>query len=305
MWLHTLTRSSPLVLFIISWLVLPGRDILSSASAFQIQNLQARFGRPSLLYAKRRKGGGSRGGNTGGGKGGGGSPDRLVAESEYVKVQEDGSDAWRCADITDLLRRGGVGVLPTDTGYGFVTPIDSKAGLERILKIKGYEGCKKPLSLLVPDLATIDTYCLGINKSTFKLLKKNLPGPYTFILPASSNLPKMMFLDSKGKKHSWDRKSLGVRIPEDQVLHYVQEELGGTPLLVSSLPNPDEDDEYEGGPEGPAQLNQCQVDVGSSWCSNVDFIVDAGERPVDGSTIYDLCGEPTLVRQGLGAWDLI
>ena len=160
-------------------------------------------------------------------EGGGGSPDRLVAESEYVKVQEDGSDAWRCTDITDLLRRGGVGVLPTDTGYGFVTPIDSKAGLERILKIKGYEGCKKPLSLLVPDLATIDTYCLGINKSTFKLLKKNLPGPYTFILPASSNLPKMMFLDSKGKKHSWDRKSLGVRIPEDQVLHYVQEELGG------------------------------------------------------------------------------
>lgn len=241
-----------------------------------------------------------------------GAPDRLVEETLYVEVEEDGSDAWRCADVTDILRRGGVGCLPTDTGYGFVTPIDSKAGLERILKMKGYLGCKKPLSMICNDLATIDQYCYGIDRQTFKILKSAFPGPYTIILPASSQLPKMMFLDSKGGKHSWARKSLGVRMPDDPVLRYVQEELGGTPLLVSSVPNEsfgDFDEEEKDGEDdgiiGVAQLQSCRIDFGSSWCQQVDFVVDGGERPVEGSTIYDLTGEPTLLREGLGDLDLV
>ena len=93
---------------------------------------------PCSLHAKR----GGKGKSGGGGKSKGGIPDRLVEETLYIECEPDGSDAWRCADITDILRRGGVGCLPTDTGYGFVTTIDSKAGLERILKMKGYLGCK-------------------------------------------------------------------------------------------------------------------------------------------------------------------
>ena len=262
---------------------------------------------PLPLHAKRGGKGISGGGGSGKSKG---TPDRLVDETLYVEVEEDGSDAWRCADVTDILRRGGVGCLPTDTGYGFVTPIDSKAGLERILKMKGYLGCKKPLSLLCNDLATIDQYCYGIDRQTFKFLKSAFPGPYTIILPASSQLPKMMFLDSKGGKHSWARKSLGVRMPDDPVLRYVQEELGGIPLLVSSVPNEsfddlDEEDGEDGDIIGVAQLQSCRIDYGSSWCSQVDFVVDGGERPVEGSTIYDLTGEPQLLRQGLGGLDLV
>lgn len=222
---------------------------------------------------------------------------KLTREAEYVQILSDGSDAWRCMDIASILREGGVGVLPTESGYGIVTPLDSRSGLERLLRMKGAERSKKPLSLLCADLPTVDKYCYGINRAVFKILKKNLPGPYTFILPASTALPKMLILDAKGGRHSWARKSLGVRIPSDPVLRYVQDELlEGAPLLVSSLPN-DEDD------VNPFAV--CSLDAGASWCRDVDFMVDAGERPLDGSTIFDLTGaEPILVREGLGDLEL-
>ena len=286
---------------------------ISSTAPLLTHKIRQRHKTVSLLPMYAKRGGKGKSGGGGGGKSKG-TPDRLVDETLYVEVEEDGSDAWRCADITDILRRGGVGCLPTDTGYGFVTPIDSKAGLERILKMKGYLGCKKPLSMICNDLATIDQYCYGIDRQTFKILKSAFPGPFTIILPASSQLPKMMFLDSKGGKHSWARKSLGVRMPDDPVLRYVQEELGGTPLLVSSVPNEsfdglgEEEEEEDGegdGIIGVAQLQSCRIDFGSSWCQQVDFVVDGGERPVEGSTIYDLTGEPTLLRQGLGNLDLV
>mmetsp|Transcript_21719 Transcript_21719/g.47349 ORF Transcript_21719/g.47349 Transcript_21719/m.47349 type:complete len:325 (+) Transcript_21719:101-1075(+) len=298
------------------WILLFGTCISFPLSlAFQmptlttpIQNRDAHESNSNIILRAKR--GGKGGNNKGGARQKGNVPDRLVEETQYVEVEPDGSDAWRCSDITDLLRRGGVGCLPTDTGYGFVTPIDSKAGLERILKMKGYLGCKKPLSLLCSDLATIDKYCYGIDRQVFKLLKGNLPGPYTFILPASSALPKMMFLDNKGGKHSWARKSLGVRMPDDNVLKYVQEELGGIPLLVSSVPNERGDGEGDGNDiEGEiidvAQLQTCRIHFGSSWCQQVDFVVDAGEKPADGSTIYDLTEEPALLREGLGDLNLV
>ena len=153
------------------------------------------------------------------------------------------------------------------------------------------------MSLLCSDLSTIDEYCFGINKLVFKILKKNLPGKYTFILPAKTSLPKSIIYDSKGNKHSWKRQTLGVRIPDDPVLRYLQDELlGGMPLLVSSVPVDEEEDE---------QLIDCVVDPGASWCRDVDFIVDAGSRPYDGSTIFDLTTkEPELVREGLGDVEL-
>ena len=228
-------------------------------------------------------------------------PPKVVAKTEYIQIEKDGSDAWKTMDVVDILERGGVGVLPTDTGYGFVTPIDSKQGMERLLRIKGMQDCKKPLSLLCSSLSTIDEYCYGINKTVFKILKKNLPGSYTFILPAKSTLPKGTVFDSKGHKHAWKRHSLGVRMPNDPILRYLQDELlGGVPLFVSSLPVDGEDE------ENPLQHLQCAVlDPGASWCNEVDFIVDAGTRPVDGSTVYDMTtSEPELLREGLGELEL-
>eukprot|EP00566_Odontella_aurita_P019869 CAMPEP_0113538904 /NCGR_PEP_ID=MMETSP0015_2-20120614/7625_1 /TAXON_ID=2838 /ORGANISM="Odontella" /LENGTH=300 /DNA_ID=CAMNT_0000438531 /DNA_START=406 /DNA_END=1304 /DNA_ORIENTATION=- /assembly_acc=CAM_ASM_000160 len=256
----------------------------------------AERGISSPLHAKRGKAG-KKGGGGGGGGGGGatmtkGPPGRIVPAVEYVECQPDGADAWRCLDVSQLLLRGGCGVVPTETGYGLVSLLDSREGLERILRIKGQERCKKPLSLLCSDLSTIDAYCYGINRGVFKTLKKNLPGPYTFILPASTALPKSIFVDAKGSRHAWARKTLGVRMSSDPVLRYVQDELlDGAPLLVSSLPREEENEDDDEDDIYASSVLSCGISDamdGASWCQEVDFIVDAGERPFDGSTIFDL-----------------
>lgn len=225
-------------------------------------------------------------------------PSKVSEQTEFIQVASDGQDAWRTMDIVDILNRGGIGVLPTETGYGFVCSLNSKDGLERMLRIKGLHECKKPMSLLCSDLSTIDKYCFGINRGIFKILKKNLPGPYTFILPAKNSLPKGIIFDSKGNKHSWKRQTLGVRIPTDPVLRYLQDELlDKTPLLISSLPI----DEEKG-----RQILDCKVDPSDTWCNDVDFVVDAGNRPHDGATIFDMTTrEPELVREGLGEIELV
>jgi tRNA threonylcarbamoyl adenosine modification protein (Sua5/YciO/YrdC/YwlC family) len=228
-------------------------------------------------------------------------PQKIVSQTEFVQVNSDGSDAWRTMSIVEILKSGGVGVLPTDTGYGFVTLLDSKKGVERLLRIKDLHEQKKPLSLLCKNLSVIDQYCVIVNKKVFKILKNNLPGPYTFILPSVSTNRGIIF-DSKGHKHSWKRDTVGIRIPNDPVLRYIQDELllDDTPLVVSSLHTDEEEDDSE-----PGQVIDCRVDVSASWCKDVDFIVDAGVRPYSGSTVFDMTGhEPIVVREGLGLLDL-
>ena len=253
------------------------------------------------------------------------TPSKVVSTTQYIQVEKDGSDAWKTMDIVEIIQDlGGVGVLPTDTGYCFVTSLDSKLGIERLLRIKGLHQCKKSMSLLCSNIQSIDEYCFGIDKLNFKILKKNLPGPYTFILQAKTTLPKQIIFDHKGNKHSWKRQTLGVRMPEDPVLRYLQDELLlGMPLLVSSLPTlkekytSDDDDDYDDFDDDDEedddwelqrqQLIECNVDPGASWCNDVDFIVDAGSRPYDGSTIYDLTSKssgPILIREGLGKLEL-
>ena len=185
--------------------------------------------------------------------------------------------------------------MPTDTGYTFVSSVTSKAGVERILRLKGAADERKPLSPLCKDLATVDAYALGIDRPMFKLLKTYLPGPYTFILRASSKLPKQAYHDGK---RQWKRSEIGVRIPGD----------AGDPgdaraarraaaLLDGAEPRRREVHDFN-------LAEWCSLDD-ADWCSQVDFVCDAGSRPVDGSTVYDLSAiadgeEPELLREGLG-----
>lgn len=228
------------------------------------------------------------------------APQKISEQTAFVRVEADGEDAWRTMDIVDILQRGGLGVLPTESGYGFVCSLDSRDALDRLLRIKGQHQCKKPMSLLCSDLSTIDKYCFGIDRTTFKILKKNLPGPYTFILPAKNSLPKSIVFDSKGSKNSWKRQTLGVRIPNDPIIRYVQDELlGGVPLLISSLPA-EEDGEDE------IDVLDSPLDPDAPWYSEVDFVVDAGLRSCDGTTIYDMTNrEPELLRECLGNGPLL
>eukprot|EP00980_Cylindrotheca_fusiformis_P025321 scaffold13478_cov132-Cylindrotheca_fusiformis.AAC.14 len=221
------------------------------------------------------------------------APPKVTEQTELIEVEADGQDAWRTMDIVDILQRGGLGVLPTESGYGFVCLLESKNGLDRLLRIKDQHQCKQPLSLLCNDLSTIDKYCFGIDRSIFKILKKNLPGPYAFILLAKNVVPKSIIFDSRGTTKSLKRQTLAVRISTDPVIRYVQDELlGGVPLVISSLPV-DEEDEVE--------LLDYRLDPDSFWWNEVDFIVDAGARSQEGSTIYDMTNrEPKLVGESLG-----
>ena len=179
---------------------------------------------------------------------------------------------------------------------GVAHKVDLRApvgGVERILRLKGAADERKPLSLLCKDLATVDAYALGIDRPMFKLLKTYLPGPYTFILRASSKLPKQAYHDGK---RQWKRSEIGVRIPGDAVCLAMLEQLD-EPLLCSTVPSPDGEVDFN-------PVEWCSLDD-ADWCSQVDFVCDAGSRPVDGSTVYDLSAiadgeEPELLREGLG-----
>lgn len=205
-------------------------------------------------------------------------------KTEYVLLEPDGSDVWRAQGVVDKLRTGMIGVIPTDTGYSFCTQVSSREGLQRLLDVIGAVNERKPLSLLCSDFSQASKYVAPLNKRLFKMLKQNLPGPYTFILPAGPELPKMIY---KSGKRKWKRKTVGIRIPDDPVAHSVLQELN-EPLLCSTVHLED-----SGGSRHVTDL--------ATLSPNVDFIVDGGDRPVDDTTIYDLSlGEFELVRQGHG-----
>lgn len=193
---------------------------------------------------------------------------------------------------------------PLGRRYSFVTAVSSKEGVNRILKLKGASNGRKPLSLLCQDLATIQEYALGIDKSKYKMLRSYLPGPYTFILRASPALPKMVYHDGK---RQWKRSEIGVRVPDDTVCASFLEQLE-EPLLCSTVPlglDTEDEDWAEGYPEAQVALFCDVAAIGDTWCGQVDFVIDAGPRPSDGSTICDMReDEPVLLRQGIGPLSL-
>lgn len=223
-----------------------------------------------------------------------GPPGRLASSTLLLALDEEsgGDVSWRLQEAIDLVEQGGCGVIPTDASYSFITRLSSRDGVQRILRLKGEESSKKPLSLLCADLAMVDQFVEPMDKKLFKLLKRELPGPYTFILPASSNLPKLHYsADKKG----WKRKEIGVRIPDDEVCAAFLNapDMDGEPLLCSTVPLSVSDDD--------GRMVTCALDS-EPWCTQVDFIVDAGPRSADGSTVYSFLDpwEPQLLRAGLG-----
>jgi tRNA threonylcarbamoyl adenosine modification protein (Sua5/YciO/YrdC/YwlC family) len=213
--------------------------------------------------------------------------------TQFLEVQADGSDMWRASGAIEALERGGCGVLPTDVSYSFVAPLSSKDGTKRILALKGARGEKKPLSLLCRSLADVEEYTKGVTREGFKLLKSALPGPFTFIMPASASLPRGIYKDGA---RQWKRDTVGVRMPDDPVCLAVLEALD-EPLLCSTVPTGEAGDQL-------ACSYPLEGSESASWCTEVDFVLDGGPRPSDGSTVYDLSGDPAdglvLVREGLG-----
>jgi tRNA threonylcarbamoyl adenosine modification protein (Sua5/YciO/YrdC/YwlC family) len=181
----------------------------------------------------------------------------------------------------EILRNGGVIIFPTDTIYGIGCDITKAKAIERVARIKNVKPEKADFSFLFYDLSNISDYCKPISNGIFKLMKKNLPGPFTFILNANSNIPKL-FRSTK--------KSIGIRVPQNNIIREIVRELGN-PILSTSVRDEDTIIEYTTDPEL----------IHEKFGDLVDLVIDGGFGGNIPSTVIDCIGsEPVITRLGKG-----
>ncbi len=201
--------------------------------------------------------------------------------AELIRLYEENPDPDKIRQIATTLRDGGVVIYPTDTVYGMGCDIMNLRAVERICKIKGINPKKHNFSIICADLSNISQFTKVITKPVFKMMKKGLPGPFTFILEASSQVPKIL--------HS-KKKTVGIRVPDHNVPRMLVEELGH-PILTTSINDEDEVKEYSTDPELIFEKYQHLVDI----------VIDGGYGQNVASTILDCTGhEVEVLRQGLG-----
>lgn len=194
-----------------------------------------------------------------------------------LPIIEDNINMRHIEDIVSVLRDGGIIVYPTDTVYAIGCDALNNQAIERICSLKAMKSAKTNLSIICSDISEVSQYAKFDNLQ-FRLMKNNLPGPFTFILPAMSKLPKAF----KG------RRTVGIRIPENKIATAIEQELGH-PILTTSVPA--QDDDYRCEPELIAE----------SLGNFVDIVVDSGRGGLVPSTVIDCTsGEPDIIRQGKG-----
>lgn len=200
-----------------------------------------------------------------------------------VHIHPDNPQERNIKAAVDCLRNGGVIVYPTDTIYGLGCDIYNTEAIERICRIKKIDPKKAQLSFVCADLSQLSNFAKPIDTSIFRILKRALPGPYTFILEASKQVPKML----KTKKDT-----VGIRVPDHAITQALIKELGH-PIMSVSLPM-DVDIEYYTDPEAIQEL----------YTKQVDLVIDSGLGTVSLSTVIDCTtGTPELVREGAGDWE--
>lgn len=204
--------------------------------------------------------------------------------AQFIKIYEDKPNEAAIAKVVKVLKEGGLVIYPTDTVYGLGCDITNTKALERIAKIKGIKLEKANFSFVCSDLSNISDYVRQIDTSTFKLLKRALPGAYTFILPGNNNLPKEF------KK----KTTVGIRVPDNAIALEIVKMLGN-PIVSTSIYDEDDVIEYTTDPEL----------IFEKWQNLVDLVIDGGYGDNQPSTIIDLSGpEPVILREGKGDIDI-
>ena len=198
-----------------------------------------------------------------------------------LRVNPDNPQSAGIHRAVECLKNGGVIIYPTDTVYGIGCDIHQPKAIERICKIKGIDPQKANLTFICHDLSHISDYAKHIDNTVFKLMKKSLPGPFTFILEASNNVPKLL---------RNNKKTVGIRVPDNPICKELLQWLGN-PILSTSVHDDDDLMEYITDPE----------EIHSKYENLVDVVIDGGFGHNVASTVIDCTGdEPFVIRQGAG-----
>lgn len=205
--------------------------------------------------------------------------------AKFIKIYPENPNPKAIESVVEVLKRGGLVIYPTDTVYGLGCDITNLKAMERVAQIKGVKLEKSNFSFVCEDLSNLSDYVKQIDTSTFKILKRALPGPYTFILPGSKSLP------SPFKK----RKTVGIRVPDNSIALALVNALGN-PIISTSIRDEDDIIEYTTDPEL----------ILEKWDHLVDVVIDGGYGGNEASTIIDLSGDtPEVVREGKGSLEIL
>ncbi|GGW32019.1 L-threonylcarbamoyladenylate synthase [Arenibacter certesii] len=204
--------------------------------------------------------------------------------SEFIKIYPENPNPREINKVVNVLRKGGLIIYPTDTVYGLGCDITNTKALEKLARIKGIKLAKANWSFICADLSNLSDYVRQIDTATFKVLKRALPGPYTFILPGNNNLPKAFK----------NKKTVGIRVPDNSIARTLVEALGN-PIVSTSIRDEDTLIEYTTDPEL----------IYEKWKNLVDIVIDGGYGDNVASTVIDMSeDEPIIVREGKGDIDV-
>ncbi len=204
-----------------------------------------------------------------------------------IRINDKNIPASSISQIVDSLKNGGIIIYPTDTVYALGCDITQQKAVERICKLKGIKPEKSNFSFVCSDLSHLSEYTKPIPNSVFRIMKKALPGPYTFILEANKNVPKLL---------KQNKETVGIRVPDNLICKEIIEQLGN-PLISTSLHDSSDDVlEYFSDPEV----------IHEQYQDKVDIVVDGGFGNIYPSTVIDCSGNEVLVlREGIGSLDIL
>ena len=199
----------------------------------------------------------------------------------FLKIHPENPDPKKVKKVTECLKDGGVIIYPTDTVYALGCSLKEHKAFEKVALIKGIKPEKANFSLVCYDLSHLSEYCKPIDNPVFKLMRRTLPGPFTYILNASGNVPKLF----KSKK-----KTVGIRVPNNNIPRHIVKELNN-PMISTSVHDEDEILKYTTDPEL----------IYEKYKTRVDLVIDGGYCNNEASTIIDCTSdEPEVIRQGIG-----
>jgi len=201
--------------------------------------------------------------------------------AELLKIYYQNPEMRKIAKVVNCLEKGGVVIYPTDTIYGIGCDLHNKKGVERLMAVLGKKPNKIKLSFICHDLSQVSHYIKPINTQIFKILKRTLPGAFTFILNASNEVPKILNIS---------KKTVGIRIPDNNIILALVKELG-RPIISASLKDKDEIVEYTADPEL----------ILDRYSNLVNIVIDGGLGGNNPSTVVDLTGDNIeIIREGAG-----